>query len=275
MTPPILLTGLPRSGTTWASSTVATALRARLVHEPFNWKRFPDREPFHMQYRSATDQDDALVKILERSIRWTIRPLFSPRVVIKDVHICLAAEYVEQALGAKIIIIARHPCGMALSWNALGLKADFRVNLLLSQPRLVERFLAPFADHMRGNADPFFQIGAYWGASYYILDALGQHGRWHWITHEALCQQPEAAYWQLLSSVVPESETAVRQRLQTALAATNRPGSRQDGVLAINRVSQQEPDKWRSRLSAEQQTAVLAGAAPFQLVERLFGTDAE
>ena len=32
----ILVTGAPRSGTTWAGSTIAAAARLRYVHEPFN-----------------------------------------------------------------------------------------------------------------------------------------------------------------------------------------------------------------------------------------------
>ncbi|MGD2165207.1 MAG: hypothetical protein PVH50_06740, partial [Anaerolineae bacterium] len=91
------------------------------------------------------------------------------RVVVKDVHICLAVEHVWERLKPVVVILARHPCAVANSWARLGLDVSFRLDLLLSQERLIEDHLSPFTKHIAGARDYFFSMGAYWGATYHVL----------------------------------------------------------------------------------------------------------
>lgn len=269
---PIMITGLPRSGTTWLCNAVSTTIHGRLVHEPFNWKRFPDRLPYHMKYMPADAEDTELLHIFKRSI-WQTRlfsiwPWSSRRTVIKDVHVCLALEYIFATLNPRIIIIMRHPCAMANSWQALNLEAGSRLELLLSQKELVDKFLKPFEAHMISSDDYFFQIGAYWGASYYIMKELSaKHPEWQWITHEQLCIDPVAHYKNLFSRIGLPLTEKENQRLEQFLSQHNRPGTHEEGVLHINRVTNKEPEKWQRELSPEQIQTTLAGAAPFELLQ--------
>jgi len=169
---PIFLTGLPRSGTTWASRAIVAATKGRLVHEPFNWKRYPERISYHMKYIPAGSEDAELMRILHKEMAPRFFFLRNRRIVIKDVHTCLAIEYLWDELDPIIIILVRHPCAVANSWARLGLEARSRLDILLSQEELVQTYLASFKHHINSNYDYFFQIGAYWGAAYFVLSRL-------------------------------------------------------------------------------------------------------
>jgi hypothetical protein len=51
--PVLFLTGIPRSGTTWAAQGIAALTRARYVHEPFNRVLYPERARYNMLYLPA------------------------------------------------------------------------------------------------------------------------------------------------------------------------------------------------------------------------------
>ncbi len=264
----IFLTGLPRSGSTWAAQALAAATGARLVHEPFNWLRYPARERFHMRYLPAGAYEPELLAILHNTLKprlpWQKRP---DSVLVKDVHVCLALPYIWEHFRPQVIILVRHPCGMAQSWQALDLKVNFRLDLLLSQTAL-QPLLAPFAEHMRRQDDYFFALGAYWGASHYLLDYLSQEQpAWQWVTHEALCLDPVAHYRNLAASMgLGQGREA---QLERFLTANDRRRTAGEGAHSTARITAQEPDKWRRRLTPQQISAVLAGAAPFGMLSRL------
>jgi hypothetical protein len=276
---PILITGLPRTGTTWASRAVAAVTRGRLVHEPFNWKLHPDRVGYHMKYMPAGSKDAVLLKILRDEIKPRILSLNALRrarqVVIKDVHICLAIEYLWEELRPNIVILVRHPCAMANSWANLGLEARSRLDLLLSQERLARDHLAPFESHIHSNDDCFFEIGAYWGASYFVMGRLAErHEDWQWISHESLCVEPLAGFERLVKDMGLGVDHGGHNSLRNFLRKNDRPRKRGEGPYSLTRVSAKEPGKWRSALTSEQVHAVMAGAEPFGVLTKLYSDQA-
>lgn len=271
---PILLTGLPRTGSTWASQAIAKATHSRLVHEPFNWRRYPDRGDYHMKYLPAGSESRSLLEILGRSMQPSLFSLdfFRPNrrpVVIKDVHICLALEYIWANLKPQphIIILLRHPCGVANSWARLELEARSRLDLLLSQPELMSDHLGPYADHMERREDDYFEIGAYWGASYLVMVRLAEkYPAWQSITHETLCADPEQSFSQLLTKIGFSLSAAG----SSFLNQNNRRRNRWEGAYSVARLTAAEPDKWRHSLTPAQIEAVMAGAGPFGLLEKFY-----
>lgn len=272
----LFLTGLPRSGTTWAAQALAAATGGRIIHEPFNWRNHPARLPYHMLYRSAQADDPTLLNIIKRSMRpsWKqaydwLRP--NRPLVIKDVHICLASAYIEAHLRPRTIIIMRHPCAMAQSWHALKYEVPFRIETLLRQPDLVETYLHPFVSHLQNQNEFFAQVGAYWGASYFILQQIAtHHPAWQWVTHEWLCihsfERFQSLFERLNVALSPRHQIQLNQFLQS----NNRPRKAGEGAYSTARSSEAEPDKWRHKLTDEQISAVLHGAAPFGLLEKFY-----
>ena len=274
-TPPILLTGLPRSGTTWSSRAIAAAIDGRIVHEPFNWKRYPDRIEYHMAYLSASPDDtslsDGMLAIMYQALKPGIRDFLvrNKPVIIKDVHICLAISAVWQAFHPRVIMMMRHPCAMANSWRSLDLEARSRLALLLSQELLVKDHLAPFEKHMRSSENSYFEIGAYWGATYYTMSRIAaEYPEWQWVTHEWLCVDPQLSYKKLLANLgIPFNQLHLDQ-LDRFLDQHDRNRNKTEGPYSLARISAQEPDKWRDELTAEQVKFVLDGAEPFDMMEK-------
>ena len=270
----ILLTSLPRSGSTWASQAIAVATRSRLIHEPFNWKRYPEREKYHMLYLPAGSNQMDLIEIIKNEstpkIPFIDRLMKDKNVVLKDVHLCLAVEYVWEQLEPDIIILIRHPCGMANSWMKLNFEVRFRLDLLLAQQNLMADHLSPFKNHLSLNRDKWFDIGAYWGASHFVLDQLSKaHCDWKWITHEELCVNSASSYELLLNNLGAKIDPRGQKRLLSFINHHNRSimGKKH---YSVSRISANEPEKWRRHMTPEQIRSVLRGAEPFGIMQKYY-----
>jgi hypothetical protein len=141
------------------------------------------------------------------------------------------------------------------------------VEILLGQEQLLEEHLWPFQAHMKRSKDFYFQLGAYWGATYYVLHRQSSlHQEWRWVTHEALCLQPKVGFEGLLNHLGFWMNSEGHRFLQEY----NREPREGEGPFSVARVSAQEPDKWKKQLTGNQVSAVLAGAEPFGVLERFY-----
>ena len=227
-----------------------------------------------MQYLPAGSQQVRLIEILEQESTSQVplisRLLKGRPIVIKDVHICLAVEYIWEQIKPFTIILIRHPCGMASSWKKLNIKVRFRLELLLSQENLMADHLAPFETHMREERDWWFDIGVYWGASLYVMERLSHnHPEWQWVTHEELCVNSAAQYQRLLLHLGVSIDQRGRRKLETFIYQHDRKRLRRK-PYSVSRLSANEPGKWRGTLAPEQISAVIDGAEPFGILEKYY-----
>lgn len=224
-----------------------------------------------MRYLPADTVEPDLLEIIERELKPSMIDRLRPnaRVVIKDVHICLALEFLSRHLEPLVIILLRHPCALANSWSALDLEVLSRIDLLLSQDLLVQRYLAPFEEHLRSREDFHFVIGAYWGASYFILREMSAaYPEWQWATHESLCVDTSHRYELLLNKLGIDLTAKGKRNLDRFLSKNDRARGRQEGPYSLARVSALEPEKWRDELTEAQIAAVFDGARPFSIMEK-------
>ncbi len=136
---PILVTGVPRSGTTWLARLLATAPGTALTgREPMN--------PRGRQYALAgtltgwtrlTDPSPRQRRALRAAYRgWNPRtfgrfgrhqwraPLPGTRVVVKDPFAMLSAPVVVDLTGARVVQVFRHPGAVLASYRRMGWRAD-------------------------------------------------------------------------------------------------------------------------------------------------------
>jgi hypothetical protein len=250
------------------------ATRSRLIHEPFNWKRYPEREKFHMLYLPAGSNQIEIIEIIEKESSPKI-PFFNKLmkdkpVVLKDVHTCLALEYIWEQIKPFIVILIRHPCGMANSWINLNYAVRFRLDLLLSQQSLMQHYLSPFKNHLSLNKDKWFEIGAYWGATHHVLDQISKaHHEWVWITHEELCVDSANRYQQLLDNLGINIDPIGQKKLISFISRHDRKII-ENKPYSVSRISLNEPDKWHKTLTQEQIKSVFAGAEPFGILQKFY-----
>lgn len=269
----IFITGLPRCGSTWASKTISKGIRSRLIHEPFNWRRYPNRLSYHMKYLPIGSSDQGFIKIIKNLTKTTPLKFFRNNFfVIKDVHTCLAVELIWEVFHAKVLILLRHPCAMGLSWSQLDLKIQFRIERLLAQNHLIEAHLSPFVSHLNtNNPSYFFRFGSYWGAVYYVLDRIAKmHPEWQFVTHETLCKDPENQFRILISSMGGNIQPSQINKLNRYLDRNNRKKYIEKAHSTIRNTSI-EPLKWKERLTTRQIEDIFAGCMPFGVLEKYFG----
>lgn len=265
----IFVTGLPRTGTTWVSQTIAVSTKSKLVHEPFNWKKYPERSYYHMKYLPKESGDLEFIKIVNNSIkaRSGLLKFLDTKILIKDVHCCICVEYLWEVFKPLIIFVIRHPCAMANSWNNLNYEVTSRLEILLAQDILVEKYLEGFIKHLRKSDDYFFQIGAYWGASYYIMDQISSaYMDWQWVTHESLCYELLDGYKKLLNHF----NIKIRKKSKKFIQEHNQARNSSNNPYSTFRDSTGEPKKWEKTLKKEQISAVLDGATPFGIFEKYY-----
>jgi hypothetical protein len=302
----LLIVGAPRSGTTWVGKTLGRTAGSTYVHEPdgtgdpfaFRAKRalpftpvlqgdedVPEYEQlwagaFAGGRRPGTPRDLLARRLFARlsqeekwkgrqtdNASWRVRlacaaavPLASDgskrNVIVKSVHAALALEWIAQRFDPVVLVVRRHPYNVLASRLEMGFK-----------PGLLEvRNSGEFAARAWGvrpvDADESdltkdaFHLGTLMLA---LHDAVERHPDWHIVSHEDLCIEPVAGF----SSAAARLGLEWTAESEAFLGESNTRGS----GYATNRVAAEQPDRWRTRLTAEQVLTIDTALA--RLPERL------
>src|SRR3954454_17900073 len=222
MVPPVVVSGIPRSGTSWVAKTLSFAPGYTYYREPDNSDHVAGAEPwFRFRYLPEGVTDDAFAAHMGRALEGGIATpatmaeapglllgrlptrvrdaigarvpalyLRKPGVLLKLIHCNLALEWIAGAApSARQIVVLRHPCGTFASWRRQGWTPD--VKRLLDDERLVADHLSPYAELIEGAQSVWERAGAFWGAvTLVVTKQLEQHPAWLPVQHEWLCQEP-------------------------------------------------------------------------------------
>lgn len=263
---PIVVVGLPRTGTTWMAGAITVGVGGPYLHEPFN----AALDQRHRRWALQLLDDDGLDRFeVAYDGAWTAVGA-GPGPVVKDVHALFALAALARRRNLPAVVAVRHPCAMANSHHELGW-TDTGLELLLAQPRLVGRGgpLGPWAGHLeRCRHDLDAAFGATWGAVLTVLDGLlGARGA-H-LVHEAMCRAPAVEAVAALDRIgVALSPAGGRPALDAWVAAHDHDSA--DRTSQFRR-SGDQPDRWRRAFDPDRAARVLAGAEPFDQLERYFG----
>jgi hypothetical protein len=237
--PPILVTGAPRSGSTWLGNVLTLAPHTGFVHEPFNplCSQGLCRANFPASFVHVTEANEALyLEPMRDTLAWRYsaraelraiptrsKPLpprglarlvrdyayfeqmrrSNARMIIKDPIALFSADWIARRFGAKVVVMIRHPAGFVASMRAAGFVMNFEA--FRRQPLLMEGRLAPFADEIRAAASPSPSIEAntlLWRILHHHIDLLRQdHPEWIFVRHEDLSRDPMAAFPPLFAAL--------------------------------------------------------------------------
>jgi hypothetical protein len=147
---PILVTGAPRSGTTWVGRMLASHARVAYVAEPFNPDQLAGVPADHF-FHHVTDRDAGrFVAYLERLLRFRAVPLphrrrglwhratraavralrllryrlGAYRPLMKDPIAFFSAEWLARTFGMDVVVLVRHPAALAGSLKRLDWHVD-------------------------------------------------------------------------------------------------------------------------------------------------------
>nr|WP_082535531.1 sulfotransferase [Nonomuraea pusilla] len=200
---PVLVTGLPRSGTSWTGRMLAAGGGLVYVNEPLNPQHPPGRCPgvlaaqvtHRFQYICDDNADQWLPAFRDTvalRYRWgaELRANHSPydlarlvrygtafalgrlrgrRALLDDPFAVLSAGWFASRLGCTVIALVRDPVAFAASWLRLGWTV--RLRDLLDQPLLVRDHpdLLRLRPLLR-SADDLAKTAALWRAARTVLD---------------------------------------------------------------------------------------------------------
>jgi Sulfotransferase family len=177
---PILVTGMPRTATSWVGKMLEASGRLVYVNEPLNPRHPPGRSPgvlradveHAFQYISEENERDFLP-----AFRGTVRLRYHPlaelrrnhrpydvlraakytggfalgrlrgrRALLDDPYAVFAAPWLHRRVGCQVVVTVRDPVATVSSWQRLGWRP--RLEELLAQPALVRDRLAPFRSEL-------------------------------------------------------------------------------------------------------------------------------
>ncbi|MFI9560758.1 sulfotransferase [Nonomuraea endophytica] len=200
---PILVTGLPRSGTSWVGKMLAVGGELVYVNEPLNPQHPPGRCPgvlrasvthrfqyicddnaadwlpafrdtVRLRYRflaelRANRSPYDLARMIRYGAAFTHGRLTGRRALLDDPFAVLSAGWFARTLGCRVIALVRDPVAFAASWRRLGWTVYFHE--LLEQPLLVRDH--PEVEELRpliGSQDHLAKAAALWRVTRAVLD---------------------------------------------------------------------------------------------------------
>lgn len=233
----ILVTGLPRSGTSWVGKMLEASGEVVYVNEPMNPQHPPGRSPgvldaqvtHRFQYISAGDDAEwrraftdtlalryrlvpelrqnrsayDLGRMAKYATAFTTGRLRRRRAMLDDPYALFSTGWLVQEMGCEAIVLVRDPVSFVGSWRSL----DWRIHFheLLEQPALVRDHLEPYVERMRsliGSTDWLARSCLLWEATYDVVDrAFRSLPGVHLVSYESLVQDPMVRFADVYDSV--------------------------------------------------------------------------
>jgi hypothetical protein len=243
---PILVTGIPRSGTSWVGKMLDAGGRVVYINEPLNDQHPPGRSPgvlraaVHHRFPYISEANEAhflepfrdtlrlryhhraelrenrtprdLMRMAKYSSSFARGRVRGRRPLVDDPFAVFSTGWFARRLGCEAVVVTRHPAAVAASRKELGWRTDFRH--LLRQPLLLEEWLHPFESEMREivrSPDPIAEGSLLWRMVHHVVAELrdGPGPPIRVVRNEDLSFDPVAAYADLYASLgLPLTEGA-------------------------------------------------------------------
>jgi glycosyltransferase involved in cell wall biosynthesis len=283
--PPILVTGVHRSSTTWVGKMLAANRKYAYVSEPLNvlhrkgvmripvkhWYTYVCNDNEHlylsafyetMRLRYHTMQEFGTLrspKDLGRMMRdwsaFTAGRLGGKQVLLKDPFAVFSADWFSRRLGCAVVIAVRHPAAFVSSLKRLDWPFEFED--LLAQPYLMRDWLEPFREDIQAaqeaKDDMVFQGSVLWRVIYSVVWEYSQRfPAFQIVRHEDLSLDPMNRFKALYDALgVPFTARVAK----TLLKSTN-PGNPTelplDSIHAVRLDSKANLKNWQKRLTPDE-----------------------
>ena len=271
--PPILVTGMYRTGTSWTGRLLAAAGVWHL-HEPFN----PNQGLWceELAYARSTAPRPAIDVLVDELLRgghrsalrlphagrWftplRLLPLQPRRVLVKDPSAALLAEYLVRRHRMRALVLFRHPAAVAASFVRLGWPTGRLVTGLRASKTLMEDWLEPYASRMEavsGRSDWTSGTVLYACVARVLLGFADRNpGAMRRVGFEDLCADPPKSFREIYRWLeLPWDDRFRESYLALSAQVPDRGSERPHGVV---RPSADVARRWKSDLSAAEVEAV-------------------
>jgi hypothetical protein len=255
---PILVTGIPRAGTSWVGKMLEASGRFVYVNEPLSPHRPPGQSPgvlrapveHRYQYISATNEHrylepfrdtlalryqhraelrrnrsvPDLLRMVQRSSSFLHGRLRGRAPLIDDPFAVFSAAWFARRLGCQVVIVVRHPAAWISSRRQLGWRTDFTD--LLAQESLMDDWLEPYRSEMEqlvGTDDAVAEGALLWRMVYGVVDELRRGvPDMHVVRHEDLSLAPVTEFSRLYAALGLPFGTAIDRTIREATSGGGR-----------------------------------------------------
>lgn len=288
----VLITGAPRSGTTWVGDILSRCPRSALLMEPFNpdlaqrvtrfcnhrfgeWFTYitDDNAPEFerpitdmlslrhptLTYLARSRKPNDCLDVLRRGAKLRLSRFTSTTSLMKDPIALLSSEWLARRFGAKVIVLIRHPAAIVSSFKKLKLCVD--IPGLLRQKLLVRDLLTPLeaelCDFVAAEHDLVDRAAMLWKALYSaVLAFQKRHPEWLFVRHEDLSRGAIEGFERLCTHAGLDFDQRARQAANAA-DDVSLPAELHDRfAFTTRRNAIANLSNWKTRLSEEEVTRI-------------------
>lgn len=268
---PILLTSLPRSGSTWTHKVLEQAPGIFGLFEPDHLDVYGLGTPGMHPYLAQGETWPGYQRMFANALRGIHTParrfsrkgarvsasnqlrrarLDRRRVLLKSVFSLHNTLWLADNFELQVVVLLRNPYSIAHSIHRKWPDAVLGDGVF--QSHFVDECLRGYEDSLSRADTPFEKLGARIGAYYKsILEAAERNPSWIVISHEELCSDPLKGFRELYR----QCDLEWSPRIEAYIQSTNQP-KKNDAIAHVNRVSAEEIDKWRTLLEPRQQREI-------------------
>jgi hypothetical protein len=278
---PILLTGMPRSGTTWVARILTASGEVGHVNEPFNLAVSPGtlRVPAEHWYAYVTAQNEdrylpALTRVLDfeyplvrelrrcrsrtdvlHTLKWWRDFVRSRgrRPLVKEPHAVFSAGWFAERLRSDVVVMVREPLAVVSSWKRLEWSFDF--TNLLDQPALMRDWLGPFEEEMTAALSPdrdlVDRVALLWRVIYSVV-ADERFPAVRRVRHEDLSRDPVHGYAELYEALDLTFTDTVAKAVEASSSSENPAETTVEHPHETQIDSRANLQNWRHRLSEDE-----------------------
>lgn len=288
--PPILVTGMTRTGTTWLATMLDASRHVVYINEPLNPQHPPGGSPgilgippvaHRFQYICEDNEADYLGPYREllrlryhpwRELRRNHAPSDLPRIargivnfgvgrlrgkrpLIADPFAIFSTDWFQRRLRCQVVVAVRHPAAVVSSRKRLGWRTDF--DQLLDQPLLVRDLLGPYRgrlESMRDRGDDLVGQGSHLWCGIYgsLIGRLTASSELLVVRHEDLSRDPCGEFERLYAALHLPFSPRVRRVIERASMAGNASEVSVGHPHRVRLDSRANLENWRRRLTAEE-----------------------
>jgi hypothetical protein len=292
---PILVTGAPRSGTTFVGKMLALPRHVAYVDEPFNsltgmkgvdtW--FPymtGAEPEHEKLvkevieGQASFKPSALREDTSNPLRKLARDMFvsrenlehrldaynplKQRYLIKDPLAAFSSEYLHKQFDIHTVMVMRHPASMIASYKRLGWR--FNLKELKDQTELMDDHLHEVLAKVDPAKVSHVEEGAYlWLAVNSVLEKYAKDNKdMLLVRHEDISRDPLVEFLRLYEKYDLPFTTRVQKKIKEHTSSTNDADPKNNAVHQLKRDSVSNLSRWKKILTEKEADIIHAITAP-------------
>lgn len=283
--PHILVTGSPRSGTTFVGKMLSLPRTVGYIHEPFNPQVGINSNPIAFPYVSATRPKPAYQAMVNDLLagrsqyrhpttepsrrlykrlakQWlksryavqyklvTHNPLVK-RYLIKDPHACFLAEWLQRDFAIQTVVLWRHPAAVVASHQRLNW--PFSLSSFQNQTDLIAQQLPDFK-HLNGAKMTAIERWSYlWLGCYRVLDRFAAaNPSMLVVRHEDLSNQPDRHFKQLYDKLDLDYSAKIKNAITAHTSAANPVAPTDNAAHVLHRDSRANIKRWHDLLDAKE-----------------------